>query len=83
MAKSAEHPDVCRLREKSLWIDVQGRLILVYQRHHQGSSADYRCVSVDILLLGKLIVKTRPYDELVSLIRSGKMKYSGELNFES
>ncbi len=76
-------PEISLLREKSLWLDVKGRLIMVYQRRHQGGGADYRCVNVDILLLGKLTIMTRPYDELVALIRAGKMKYSGELKAES
>lgn len=79
MAKTAEHPEVCLLREKSLWLDVKGRLILIYQRYHQGGGADYRCVNVDIVMLGQLKLINRPYDELVALIRAGKMKYSGEL----
>lgn len=79
MDKIAEHPDVCRLREKSLWRDVKGRLILVYQRYHLGGGADYRCVDVDLLMLDQLKLINRSHNELVSLIRAGKMKYHGEL----
>jgi hypothetical protein len=75
-----DHIHVSLLREKSLWIDVKGRLIMVYQRWHQGGGPNYRCVNVDILMLGQLKIINRPYDELVKLIQDGKMKYSGEVN---
>ena len=77
--KETDQIHISLLREKSLWIDVKGRLIMVYERKCQGGGSDYRCVSVDILMLGQLTLLNRPYAELVQLIQDGKMKYSGEL----
>lgn len=67
------------LREKSIWVDVKGRTMLIFQRWHQGGGSDYRCVDVDIVMIETMTIITRPYLELVELIRIGKMKYKGEL----
>jgi hypothetical protein len=73
--KQPDNTEVDLLREKTLWKDVKGRTMLIFQRWHQGSAADYRCSEVVIFLIEDQQLISRPYSEVVDLITTKKMTF--------
>ena len=78
MSRNQPVNEVHLLRERSIWKDVKGRTIMVYQRWHEGGGTNYHCIEVELLMIDTMRIMKRPYKEIAALILDGKMKYVGE-----